>query len=98
MSLEFILWFIAWLIITEILFILALKKEFTDEDDWIKGKIACMFLALLFCSIQFLIVFGGNQNTFIANYFNLVYEAIILGAIGLFFYLNKKIVKYYESK
>jgi magnesium-transporting ATPase (P-type) len=62
-------------------------------ENFIGRKFFSMLLALLIITIQACIVFGASETFFFGtpHYENLIYEALIIGAIVLFFYINKKI-------
>ena len=92
MTLEFILWLVAWVVISEVVFIIFLNiKSF--EDNWIIKKV-CAFLASgVFIIFQIFIVFATvtEENINIGTtpyYIRLVYESIFLGVVSVLFFCN----------
>ncbi len=104
MTLEFILWLVAWVVISEGIFIFLLIKNHTGST-WVGKKFISFIAGGFFIVIQTGIVFsdGGKVALFgTAHYIRLVYEAIVLGVVGVLFLINwlisKKIEKRNEKK
>jgi len=95
MTLELLLWLIAWVVVSEIIFIVGYFFLY-DEDEWVKGKIISFFVGGLFIFIQCMIVFAGTQESVVTftdpNYIHLLYEAIVIGIIVFLFGINKLII------
>jgi len=95
MTLELILWFVAWVVLSEVAFVI-LYKHYSEGLTWIGVKFFSFINVGFFMAIQGLIVsFDKSGNFGQANYIHLVYELIIIAAIvGLFFcnwLISKKI-------
>lgn len=100
MILEFILWIVALIIVCEIIFVKMLKGEAWDEH-WITTKLMAFAFATIFMAIQSFVVFGNTgpgEHFSNGNYFNLIYEAIILLVIYIFFKLNQKLAIYIKGE
>ena len=73
MNIELILWIIAYVILSEGLFIYSLKNDFSDS--WISTKIFAFIMGAVIIILQFIIVFPQPQTglSFITpNYLNLL--------------------------
>lgn len=101
MNLELLSWIGAWIILSEILFVIGLKKNWDvfciEEpltDNWILWKFVSFLMIAGIMMLNLLIVFGVNDGfDFLnPNYINLFYEFLILGGLGCLFLINKLIV------
>ncbi|GAF76183.1 unnamed protein product [marine sediment metagenome] len=92
MTLEIILWILAWVVISEVGFIISLKK--LGIEGWVQAKLLCFVVGALFMAVQIFIVFMEGES----QYINLLYEFIILGIIAALFLINKRIVDYIKKK
>ncbi len=110
MTLELILWLVAWVVISEVGFIvwsiIDSKREkgmFETEIHWLGKKFLAFFAGGFFIAIQGIIVFGPEGTsvdgsfTPSGHYINLLYEAIILVVLGGFFLGNWFISKKIEK-
>lgn len=90
MSLEFILWMVAGLVISEIFFILFIKWKIYKKKEWKSCKAACFLIGSFFTAVQAAIVFTGECVEFPCegNYFMLVYELGVILGIAILFYIN----------
>ena len=92
MTLEFLLWLIAWFVVSEIFFIIG-YVNWIDKFDWLKWKIFSFLIGAFFMLIQAAIVSSDKTGNFTnSNYIYLLYEFIIILGITAFFGLNKLIV------
>lgn len=96
MSLEFILWFASWIVISEIIFIVILLM--TDTEVWGEKKVASFFGGAAFMMIQFMITYipyncpFDEIKSFCFDYGRLLYELYFIVGVLLLFGLNKLIV------
>ena len=98
MTLELILWIIAGIIISEILFIFAYKNEWYSSiifypDNWMDYKFLSFIIGGMFTSVNYVIVFNDKLNCIkgevcTANYINILWSFLVLGEIGLLFLIN----------
>lgn len=96
MSLEIILWIVAWVVLSEVAFIFSYSTFGEDSDiSWVGFKFISFLLVGVFMMFQFLIVFWGMEGDceMISHYIRLLYEAIIITVIAGFFYGNSLISK-----
>ncbi len=109
MTLEFILWITAWVVISEGIFIvwslIDSNREhgfMNPEMHWVGKKVIAFLGGGAFVLIQVAIVFCGEENPNVlfetAHYINLLYEAIVLGVIGVLFLCNWLISKKIEER
>ena len=112
MNLELILWILAGIVVSEIIFIFWYKnvckrKEDLDDillfskEEWFYVKIMSFLIGSLFIFIQYTLVFCGIINKVegaIPHYEYLLYELGILLIIGAFFCINKLIANKIESQ
>jgi len=92
MTLEFLLWLIAWFVVSEILFIVwyILDEGYTP---WGLIKFFSFSFGVFFILFQNVIVFCDGSGTFTTpNYIHLLYEAIVIGIIAFLFGINKLII------
>lgn len=99
MSLELWLWFAAWVVLSEVVFVI---WYYIDNCKWVGVKIISFILGAAFMALQYLI---GTGNMFdvcelgvfgclsVIDYNNFLYEFYIILAIGLFIGANYAIVK-----
>lgn len=99
MNLELILWIIAGIVIWEVSFITSCFGK--DASDWLDRKfligmclIGFLFLQSIIIKPSFYCSWQFNECIPSHNYIYLLYEAIILIGIYLFFYANKKIANH----
>ena len=89
MTLEFILWVVAWVVLSEVAFIISYFKYGKDSlYHWVFFKFMSFLCVGCFMMIQFVIVFWGMEgdSEMILHYIRLLYEAIVIAVIvGLFF-------------
>lgn len=101
MTLELILWLVAWVVISEVVFVIIQIKNFL-EINWVGNKLVSFCIGGVFIFIQGFVVFGdgGKVALFgtVPHYINLVYEAIVLGVIAILFLCNWLISKKIEEK
>jgi len=96
MNLELILWIVAGVIISEILFVIALRTNFMLKPkkrtrfDWIGEKVGCLLMGSLFMGLQYGITLIDTGDV---RYINLLYEFLIIGGICFFFWINYLIQK-----
>ena len=93
MTLEFILWITAWVVISEILFIIwCLRDNGYSVFSWVTRKFLSFAIGGVFIFIQGGVVFGdgGKVALFgtVPHYINLLYEVIVLGIVGSLFLCN----------
>ena len=95
MTLELILWLVAWVVLSEVVFIISYSKYGKDSpNSWVFFKFMSFFFVGSFILIQAAIVFtGGFGETLISHYIYLVYEAIIIAVIVGLCFGNSLIVK-----
>lgn len=101
MSLEVILWLIAWFVVSEIIFIIGeifnfkygdnIDNKYFAREDWIGWKILSFLIGSLLVFTQFVIVLDYNQQGYL-HYSRLIWELVIIGSIAILFGLNKLIV------
>ena len=97
MTLELILWLVAWVVLSEVAFIISYSKYGKESlYHWGDYKGLSFFFVGFFILIQAAIVFtGGIDDPQTSHYTRLVYEAIIIAVIvGLCFgnsLISKKI-------
>ncbi len=99
MNIELILWIVAFFVVWETLYIIGIKRKW-HYGDWVPNKITSFLLTFLFMMIQFAIVSNseeGHLYIFPLSYINLLWEAIIVGALVIFFHVNKQIAKSIEK-
>ena len=89
MTLEIILWLVAWVVLSEVAFVISYFKYGNDSIyGWGSFKAYSFFGVGVFMMIQFVIVFWGMEgdSEMILHYIRLLYEAIVIAVIvGLFF-------------
>ena len=95
MTLEIILWLVAWVVLSEVAFVISYFKY---GNDSIYGWGSFKFMSFLFVGgfmfIQFVIVFVDKTTNFgSAHYIRLLYEAIIIAVIAGLFFCNWLITK-----
>lgn len=93
MSLEFILWFVSWIVVSEIIFIVILLM--TSTEEWGFKKVFSFLGGGLFICMQFMITSINTKCSFnetCFNYINLLYELYFIAGVLLLFGLNKLIV------
>ena len=102
-TLERILWFVAFIVITEVIFILWTKRikkgNYNDfgiidiGEDFILRKIGSSLFSSFIIVLNFILVWMDNNNIITENprYINILYELLIIIGIRIFFYINKKI-------
>ncbi len=94
MSLEFTLWIIGWVLLSEAIFII---QYMGDKTNWIEKKMGSFFFGALIIIIHGMIGFMGNDCQFLAedcsniNYWSYVYELFIIAGIAILFGMNKLI-------
>ena len=100
MTLEIILWFLAWIVLSETLFIYGIKKDFfLAKESWVWWKFFSFICGILVILINIGLVFGSSAEPFVnPHYINLFYEACVILVLGGFFYLNKLVVDYFNKK
>ena len=108
MNLELILWILAGIVVSEIIFILWYKKECKQEEDsdgirmnWMGVKIGSFLIGSFFTFTQYMIICWDILNEVegtIVHYEYLLYELAIFLVIGLFFLINKSIANKIESQ
>lgn len=104
MNLEILLWIVAYVILSEIVFVILLKRSnkeysFLNGIHWCVLKILSFVFVGVFMLIQEGIVFGnGDHFTGTPHYINLFYELLIIAGITLLFLMDKAISKAMEKK
>jgi len=93
MSLEIILWFVAWVVLSEGFFIFIYCYD--EWDTWYLPKLYCFLFGGVFILIQFVIVFPpvGVEEELVSHYIHLLYEVIVIAVIVALFYGNSLISK-----
>jgi hypothetical protein len=99
MILEFILWIVAYVLISESFFIYML---FHVDEGWLLLKIFCFMTGAVFMIVQAAILrpewaWGLPEPNYPAwtstNYIGIVWEVLVVGIVALIFIANKWIVK-----
>ena len=98
MNIETLLWIGAWIVLSEILFIIGLINDWdilvsSLRDSWGNWKFLSFCIMGAFVLIQASIVFGDVTDG-IAHYIRLLYECIILLGIWGLILFNKAIVNF----
>ena len=100
MTLEVILWWVAWIVTSEIIFVIGYFK--IEEIKWIALKFLSFMVGGFFIFTQLLVVTSTTPYESIslanANYIYLFYEFLILLSIGILFLINYSITKYVDKK
>lgn len=100
MNLEIILWFVAGIVLSEIIFIIWYTYEYNDHYGNMNWK-GVKFLSFLagggFISIQYLLVMGIESDPGY-GYIVLLYEVIGIVIISIFMWINSLIAKKIEKK
>ena len=92
MSLEIILWFVTWFVLSEIVFI---ARYIMDDRDWILTKVESFIGAALVMAIHLVIGMMGNDCSFLTetcariNYSMYLYELYVVVGIAMLFGINK---------
>ena len=93
MNLELILWVVAWILLSELIFIIwyAVRDEDYIKMDWGGIKFLSYVWSFLFMATQVIVVrLVSNPEP---AYINLLYELAIILVIGLLILINWLIVK-----
>jgi len=102
MTLEIILWLLAWFVLSEGLFIFGIIKNIEmAESCWVGWKFLSFAIGAFMMTIQSAIVFSKNTYLFDfsnGDYIYLFYEACVILVLGGLFYLNKLVVDYFNKK
>lgn len=100
MNLEFIGWLVAFIIISEIFFVLFLKfSNMSEGISWFGIKLLSLFLGLIFTLVHAMILKSSTGGESISPQFSrLIWEALIIGGIIGFFYINKRIYKWITNE
>lgn len=104
MTLELILWLVAGLIISEIIFIIGYKAKCIDDDEsgeapnWIFYKIISLIIGGFIVGFHalFFLVHPEGENPI--GYIGFLYEGIIILIITILFGANKLIAEYIDKK
>lgn len=98
MNWELIGWIAVGIIIWELIYILLRINKLSYF--WVTDKMISLAFTSVFMLFQAIFVFGTDWSPGLGegNYINLLWELLIVGAIVIFFYLNKKLNNWIESK
>jgi len=100
MTLEFILWILAWLVVSEILFIIMYKRDWLYYIGWVAKKIYSLMLGFCFMLLQLAILCPSylTEIPLVLHYERLLYEVAVIVVIGIYFRLNKLLVMFMDRK
>lgn len=90
MNLELILWIVAGVVLSEVVYVIFLKAD-TLGEDWFIVKMFSFFSGAMIVGFEFFIVHRIEGET---HYEYLLYELGFIGVIALFLYANKKLAEW----
>ncbi len=99
MNTEFLLWLLAFFVVTEIFYILFVKIESGKKDSWFTIKIYSSGYAIIFLLMQLMVVIDWSSETFAPfHYDRLIWEAGIIFIAAGFLIINKQIYNKLNEK